>query len=96
MENELPDSPDALEAKATAHALPIGWVVLLVGLLVWGAYYLWAYSPWSTGWTQAGEMTTTTAASINITNTVLFTAVPAMVLVALYFAMARRGSAKKK
>ncbi len=95
MDNELPDSAEAMEAKATAHALPIGWVALLVGLVIWGAYYLWAYSPWSTGWTQAGEMTTPTAASTNIVNTILFTAVPAMVLVALAFAMARRRPAKK-
>ena len=32
MDNELPDSAEAMEAKATAHALPIGWVALLVGL----------------------------------------------------------------
>jgi heme/copper-type cytochrome/quinol oxidase subunit 2 len=95
MDNELPDSAEAMEAKATAHDLPIWWVALLVGLVAWGVFYLWAYSPWSTGWTQAGEMATTTAASTNITNTVLFTAVPAMVLLAMFLAMARRKPAKK-
>ncbi len=95
MDNELPDTAEAMEAKATAHALPLGWVALLVGLVAWSLYYLWAYSPWTTGWTQAGELATTTGASTNITNTVLFTAVPAVVLVALYFAMARRKLVKK-
>ncbi len=33
--------------------MPVGWLALFWGLIAFGAYYLWAYSPAFTGWTQA-------------------------------------------
>jgi hypothetical protein len=36
--NELPDTADALEAKATATKVPMGWWLLFWGLILWGIY----------------------------------------------------------
>ncbi|HZY02502.1 MAG TPA: hypothetical protein VFF02_03320 [Anaeromyxobacteraceae bacterium] len=92
MTTELPDSAEALEAKDTARKLPWGWLLLFFGLIAWGIYYLWTYSPWSTGWTQAKEYEAAQApgAATNMTHTILYTAIPALVLLFLAFAMARR------
>ncbi len=46
------DNIEDFEAKETAHKLPIGWVILYVGLILWGIYYFAAYSPSISGWTQ--------------------------------------------
>lgn len=46
------DGAEAFEAKETSHALPWGWLLLFFGLIAWGAYYLWAYSPALGGWSQ--------------------------------------------
>ncbi|KKL08447.1 hypothetical protein LCGC14_2575780 [marine sediment metagenome] len=48
---EFEDIED-FEAKETAHKLPIGWVIVYVGLILWGIYYFAAYSPSISGWTQ--------------------------------------------
>ena len=92
MVDELPDSAEAMEAKDTAKRLPAGWLLLFFGLIAWGLYYLWAYSPWSTGWTQAKEYEAAQApaAATNVTHTVLYTALPALALLLLALAMARR------
>ncbi len=89
-DNELPDTAEALEAKATAHDLPVGWQVLFYGLIAWGVYYLYAYSPWTTGWTQAGELEAVSAeVGGNIFMTILFTALPTAAAIGL-FLMQRR------
>jgi hypothetical protein len=49
------DNIEDFEAKDTAHDLPKGWVILYVALILWGIFYFIAYSPSTTGWTQAGE-----------------------------------------
>jgi hypothetical protein len=49
------DSPEAFEAQETARTLPVGWLVLFFGLIAWGAFYLWAYSPALGGWSQEAE-----------------------------------------
>ena len=53
--SELPDTAEAMEAKETARALPLGWRILFFGLIAWGIAYLYLYSPATTGWSQAGE-----------------------------------------
>ncbi len=59
MEHELTpaesDGAEAFESKATSHELPWGWLLLLFGLVAWGVFYLWAYSPALGGWSQAAE-----------------------------------------
>ena len=53
--NELPDTAEALEAKETAKKVPFGWWALYFGLILWGIYYLWTYSPSLGGWSQARD-----------------------------------------
>jgi hypothetical protein len=94
MNEELADTAEAMEAKATAHDVPAGWKVLFVGLVVWGAWYLYAYSPWGTGWTQAGELEAKVVPSIfdNVGMTILFTALPTLAAVTLFMMQRRKRS----
>lgn len=46
------DNLEEFEAKETAHKLPIGWLVLFWGLIIWGVYYIAAYTPAISGWSQ--------------------------------------------
>lgn len=66
MANELTpansDSAESFESKETAHSLPVGWVILFVGLILFGAVYLWKYSPALGGWSQASEYEKSVAA----------------------------------
>ena len=85
IDNELPDTAEGMEAKETANDLPIGWQILFYGLILWGVYYLYAYSPWSTGWTQAGELEQVNPeVGGNIGMTILFTALPTLAAVVLF------------
>ncbi|TAN45804.1 MAG: hypothetical protein EPN22_01265 [Nitrospirae bacterium] len=49
------DNIEEFEAKDTAHKLPIGWLMLYFGLILWGVYYLYAYTPSLGGWSQEGQ-----------------------------------------
>jgi hypothetical protein len=85
MTGELADTAEALERKESAHDLPLGFVALFGGLILWGIYYLWRYSPWSTGWTQVGELKDSAAATeTNVFMTILMTALPTLAAVVLY------------
>ena len=44
-----------MERKDTKSRLPAGWVLLFVGLIVFGIYYIAAFTPAISGWTQAKE-----------------------------------------
>ena len=74
--------------------VPVGWRILFWGLVAFGAYYLWAYSPWASGWSQAGELTPPGAApegtGASILATILFTALAVVAAALLLFALARR------
>jgi len=50
--NEDLDSIESFEAKETAKKLPIGWLLLFVGLIVWGIFYFFLYTPGISGWSQ--------------------------------------------
>jgi len=85
MDNELSDTAEGLERKDTANVVPAGWRVLFVGLIVWGAWYLYTYSPWGTGWTQEGQLAEVPAeAGGNIFMTILFTALPTAAAIGLW------------
>jgi hypothetical protein len=85
MENEIPDTAEAMERKDTANTVPTGWLVLFFGLIAWGAWYLWSYSPWSTGWTQEGQLAAAPVdAGSNIFMTILFTALPTAAAIGLW------------
>jgi hypothetical protein len=51
MTEEL-DDIEAFEAKETARKLPIGWLILFFGLIIWGVYYFVSYTPGISGWSQ--------------------------------------------
>lgn len=53
MQEDL-DNIEEFEAKETAKRLPLGWVILYVGLILWGIYYTVMYLPAISGWTQEG------------------------------------------
>lgn len=91
---ELGDTVEELQAKQSAHAVPVGIWALFGGLILWGIWYFFAY----VGWDQAGEVTSgqSTALGTNVTHTVAYTAIPAAVIVALAVAMARRSRRGQK
>ncbi len=51
MAEELDNIHD-FEAKDTSKKLPIGWLLLFWGLILFGIYYFVAYSPFISGWSQ--------------------------------------------
>lgn len=48
------DDIGSFEAKETSHTLPIGWLILFWGLILWGVFYLYTYTPSLGGWSQEG------------------------------------------
>ncbi len=90
---ELEDTVEQLQAKQTAHAVPVGIWALFAGLVAWGVYYFFAY----VGWDQTGELAgQATPLGTNVTHTVAYTAIPAAVIVAMAVALARRSRARSR
>lgn len=50
--NEEFDNLENYNRKDTEHKLPVGWLVLFIGLILWGVYYFVSYTPAISGWTQ--------------------------------------------
>ncbi len=100
--NELPDTPEALERKETAKTVPMGWWLLFYGLILWGVYYWWTYTPSLGGWSQErafeesskAAVATSGDAGANIFMTILFTALATTAAVVLLFAASRRKAGK--
>ena len=100
--NELPDTADALQAKETESKIPLGWWLLFWGLIVWGVYYAWTYTPSLGGWSQDKAFQESTQAAVttagdtgaNVFATVLFTVLPTAAAIGLWLAARRRRSAK--
>jgi hypothetical protein len=98
--NELPDTAEALEAKETAHRVPWGYWLLFWGLIVWGVWYAWTYTPSLGGWSQsqAYEQSVDAAAAGasggNIFATILFTAIPTIAAILLWVVASRRKPGK--
>lgn len=92
MENlDVQDDLQKFEAKDTTNRIPVGWALLFWGLIIWGLYYFWAFSPALGGWSQAMDAESGgTSPGTNMTATVLFTAIPASVVVALWVSRARK------
>lgn len=92
IEQEL-DDLSAFEAKETERKLPLGWLVLFWGLVVWGLWYLWTYTPGLGGWSQAQDLEAGGAsAGTNVLATILFTAIPTAAAIVLV--LAQRGKRK--
>jgi len=91
--NPRPETDDleAMEAKETANKLPVGWLLLFWGLIVWGIFYLWAYSPALGGWSQAQDLEGGgAAAGTNLLATIAFTAIPTLAAILLAMRQRRR------
>ncbi len=48
------DRIEDMERQDTKTKMPLGWILLATGLLIWGAYYAVTYTPQISGWTQEG------------------------------------------
>ncbi len=92
MANEELDDLSKFEAKETSHRLPAGYLVLFFGLIAWGVWYLWTYSPWGGGWSQAKDLEGGSSTGSNVFWTIAFTAIPA--LAALLIALAQKNRKK--
>ena len=68
------DDLSKFEAKDTSHKLPAGWLLLYWGLIVWGAYYLWKYTPSLGGWSQSQDLESSASSATNLFATIAFTA----------------------
>ena len=85
------DDLSAFEAKETSGKIPVGWSLLFWGLVLWGAFYLWAYSPALGGWRQALDAETGGASGeANTLATILFTAIPTAAAIGLAFAQRKK------
>ena len=94
MADHREDDLSLFESKETAHAIPRGWALLFWGLVAFGAYYLWAFSPALGGWSQAQDAEAGGAAfGANLTATLAFTLVPAAVALGLWMTFARKKKA---
>ena len=87
LQDEL-DDLTKFEAKESSHTIPFGYLVLYFGLIAWGLWYLWAYSPWGSGWSQAKDLEGAPSSGSNVFWTIAFTAIPA--LAALLIALAQK------
>jgi N-terminal domain of cytochrome oxidase-cbb3, FixP len=85
------DDLSAFEAKETSHKLPVGWLVLFWGLIAWGLWYLWTYSPSLGGWSQVQDLEAGGASTgTNVLATVLFTAIPTAAAILIVLGQRRR------
>ncbi len=85
------DDLSQFEAKQTAKKLPVGWLALFWGLIAWGVFYLWRYTPALGGWSQVQDLEGGGASSgTNVLATIAFTALATLAAVGLVLAQ-RRG-----
>ena len=90
------DDLSAFEAKETSHEIPTGWALLYWGLIAWGGYYLWAYTPALGGWQQAQDAEGGGASlGANTLMTILFTALPTAAAIGLALAQRSRKARKR-
>jgi hypothetical protein len=50
------DNFENFERKDTAGKLPLGWLILFFGLIVFGIIYIFLYTPNFSGWSQEEEL----------------------------------------
>jgi hypothetical protein len=89
IEEEL-DDLEKFEAKETSHTIPVGYLILYFGLIAWGIWYAWAYSPWGSGWSQSKDLEGTPSSGVNVLWTIAFTAIPALAALTLALLQKRR------
>jgi hypothetical protein len=49
------DRLEDFEREETKTKLPFGWLLLYVGLILWGIYYSVSFTPQVSGWTQEDQ-----------------------------------------
>ncbi len=49
------DRLEDFEREETKTKLPLGWLLLFLGLAAWGVFYIVSYTPQISGWTQEGQ-----------------------------------------
>ncbi len=49
------DSLEGMERKDTRTRLPLGWLLLFIGLILWGIWYSIMFTPEVSGWSQEGQ-----------------------------------------
>jgi hypothetical protein len=88
------DDLSKFEAKETSHDLPLGWVLLFWGLIVWGIGYLWVYTPALGGWSQAQDADAGGATmGANLAATIAFTVIPTVAAIAIILVQRRKRKA---
>lgn len=50
------DNLEEFHREDTANVLPLGWLILFIGLIVFGIYYVYAYTPAFSGWSQEKQL----------------------------------------
>ena len=85
------DDLSKFEAKETSRKLPVGWLLLFWGLVVWGAYYAWANTPSLGGWSQAQDLEGGGATlGTNVLATIAFTAIPTIAAIAIVLSQRKK------
>ncbi len=85
------DDLATFEAKETSRKLPVGWLLLFWGLIVWGAFYLWRYTPTLGGWSQGQDLEGGGASTgANLLATIAFTAIPTIAAISIVLAQRRK------
>jgi len=49
------DNFEEFESHDTAKKLPVGWLLLFFGLILWGIYYIISFTPGISDWSQEKE-----------------------------------------
>ncbi len=52
MAQEIDDLKEFETEETLKRKIPIGWLILFWGLILWGIYYFIAYTPAISGWSQ--------------------------------------------
>ena len=85
------DDLTKFEAKDTSKKLPVGWLLLFWGLIAWGAFYLWKYTPALGGWSQSQDLEGGGAsAGANLLATIAFTAIPTIAAIAIVLSQRKK------
>lgn len=85
------DDLSKFEAKETSRKLPVGWLLLFWGLIVWGAFYLYRYSPALGGWSQSQDLEGGGASTgTNLLATIAFTAIPTIAAIAIVLSQRKK------
>jgi hypothetical protein len=92
LDPQLDDLSKLESPKETANVLPVGWLILFWGLVVWGVWYAWSFTPGLGGWSQTQDLEGGGASmGMNVLATLAFTVIPATAAVLLVAAQRRKG-----